>query len=121
MGKQGTMMAKFTVAVNSRKRDAAGEWVDHADFLPCTAWGNRAESVARNGEKGRGVVVWGDLNVNRWDDDDGGKHERWEIRVDGVNYTTPRREAAPTTDSRDVTRPPQKPAAPQWDDDQIPF
>ena len=124
---QGTMMAKFTVAVNSRKKQG-GEWVDHADFFNCTAWGNRAENVIRNGEKGRSVVVFGDVDVNRWEDNEGQRREQWGVRVDGITYTGPRRDQAqPQGQGMPQGRPELAPApAPgprpdAWNDDDLPF
>ena len=117
------MMAKFTGAVNSRKKQG-GEWVDHADFFNCTAWGNRAENVIRNGEKGRSVVVFGDVDVNRWEDGNGQRREQWGLRVDGITYTGPRREQIGGSPAQAPQAQPQPQAAPpaeKWDDEDLPF
>lgn len=43
----GTAVVNFDVAVNSRRKDAAGNWVDgETAFYPVTVWGEQAEHVA---------------------------------------------------------------------------
>ena len=39
----GTSVCSFTVAVNRRYKDAAGNYP--ADFIPCVAWRDRADFV----------------------------------------------------------------------------
>jgi len=59
----------FSVAVNRREKDAAGEWSDAPHFFDCKVLGNRASGLAGILEKGRGVTVQGDLVQERWEKD----------------------------------------------------
>src|SRR4051794_10765855 len=53
----GRFVARFDVAVNSRRRDpATQQWVDgETTFYPCTAWGEVAQNVAESLTRGARV------------------------------------------------------------------
>lgn len=63
----GRAAARFTVAVNSRRRTEAGEWVDgEPTFYPVTAWGEQGEHVAESLTKGARVMVLGTIKARSW-------------------------------------------------------
>jgi|tagenome__1003787_1003787.scaffolds.fasta_scaffold18045531_1 single-strand DNA-binding protein len=56
----GRPAARFTVAVNTRRRTEAGEWADgETTFFPVTARAGQAEHVTESLVKGSRVVVLG--------------------------------------------------------------
>lgn len=57
----GKMVANFTVAINRKKKDEAGQWANKGKplFKDCTAWGLVAEAVVNNIKKGDPVIVLG--------------------------------------------------------------
>lgn len=58
----GTSVATFRVATSSRKKNAAGEWVDgETSYFSCTAFGKAAEAVAIAYSKGTAVVLRGKI------------------------------------------------------------
>jgi single-strand DNA-binding protein len=68
----GRPVARFTVAVNSRRRSEAGEWVDgETTFFPVTVWAEQAEHVAQSLAKGSRVVVLGTIKARSWTPTDG--------------------------------------------------
>lgn len=64
----GTSLLSMCVAVNERRRDPkTGEWGDCPNFVDCTVFGPRAESLARMLSKGSHVTVEGRLRWSEWE------------------------------------------------------
>lgn len=81
----GLAMATFGVAVNRRKRDEAGNWVDDdASFFDVVAWRDIAEHVAESLQKGDRVVVTGTLRQRTWEADDGTKRSKVELTAEDI-------------------------------------
>ena len=77
---QGTAVANFTVAANSRTKSPSGEWKDGpATFLPVTVWRTLAEHVADSLNKGDLVIVVGDLSQRSYEARDGSKRTAYEV------------------------------------------
>lgn len=80
----GQAVAKFGVAVNRRKKDAGGNWVDDTpSFFDVVCWQGLAENVAESLAKGTRVVVTGRLEQRSWEQD-GQKRYAVEIVADEV-------------------------------------
>lgn len=81
----GSAVANFTIAVNRRWKNQAGEWEDKLDgFFKCNCWRDMAENVAESLQKGSRVMVVGRLQQRSWDDQEGNKRSAFEIQVDEV-------------------------------------
>lgn len=81
----GVALATFGVAVNRRRKNAAGEWEDgETEFYDVTAWRELAENVAETITKGTRVLVLGRLSHRSWTTDDGEKRSRVEIVADEI-------------------------------------
>lgn len=63
----GLAILRCSLAVNSRRRDASGEWVDEANFFDFTLFGKQAEALQSYLLKGRPVAVSGELRQDRWE------------------------------------------------------
>ena len=61
----GKMVTKFSIAVN-KKRKAGNEWKDSPSFFEIVLWGQLGESLHPYLTKGKQVVVTGELNQERW-------------------------------------------------------
>ncbi len=73
----GMAIMSFGVAVNDRRRNSqTGEWEDYANFIDCTMFGNRAESLANILAKGMKVAIEGKLRWSQWERD-GQKRSKW--------------------------------------------
>jgi len=81
----GTQILTFTVAVNDRKRDQNGKWVDVPNYIDCCIFGNRAESVSRFISKGSKVSCHGKLRYSQWEKD-GSKRSKLEVIVDEIEF-----------------------------------
>jgi single-strand DNA-binding protein len=99
----GRPVASFTVAVNARFRDAAGEWKDGDPFFQrCVAWGKLAENVAESVERGSSVMVTGRLEQRSWEAEDGSKRYAVELIVAEVGVTLSRATARVQRQRRDA-------------------
>ena len=59
----GTTIAGFGIAVNDRRKNQqTGEWEDSPNFVDCTVFGNRAESLSRILTKGMFVCIEGRIH-----------------------------------------------------------
>jgi single-strand DNA-binding protein len=110
------------VAVNDRRKNAStGEWEDYPNFIDCTMFGTRAESVSRYLSKGSKVAIEGKLRWSQWERD-GQKRSKIEVIVDEIEFLSARGEggALPAQPSaREVDIPPA-PEVTIYDED-IPF
>jgi single-strand DNA-binding protein len=82
----GTPVCSLRVAVNDRKRDESGNWVDAPNYFSVSVFGNQAESCAQYLSKGRPVGVDGKLRWREWQTQDGSKREAVEVVADSVQF-----------------------------------
>ncbi|MQA75660.1 MAG: single-stranded DNA-binding protein [Solirubrobacterales bacterium] len=83
----GTSVCKLRVAVNTRRKDQSGEWVDKPNYFDVTVWGAQGENCANYLSKGRPVAVNGRLEWREWEANDGsGKRQSVEIIADTVQF-----------------------------------
>lgn len=93
----GTSILSFSVAVNDRRKNPqSGEWEDYTNWVSCTMFGTRAESVSRFLTKGTKVAVDGKLHYSTWTAKDGGKRSKLDVTVDDLELLTPRNQAPAT-------------------------
>jgi len=78
----GTACAKFSIAVNRRKKQG-DSWVDEASFFDAVLWGKLAEAMQQYLTKGKQVAIQGELRQSRWEQE-GQKRSRVEINVDNL-------------------------------------
>ena len=89
----GTAVCKLRLAVNTRQKDAQGNWGDKPNYFDVTVWGNQGESCAQYLAKGRPVGVDGRLEWREWEAQDGSKRQAVEIVADWVQFLGGRGEA----------------------------
>lgn len=86
----GMAVMSFGVAVNDRRKNSqTGEWEDYANFVDCTMFGTRAESVANYISKGSKVGIEGKLRYSTWERD-GEKRSKLEVIVEEIEFLSPR-------------------------------
>lgn len=113
----GMPVLGFGVAVNDRRRNQqTGEWEDYPNFIDCTMFGARAESVSRFLSKGSKVAIEGKLRWSQWERD-GQKRSKIEVIVDEIEFLTARsdsgtRSAAPMQAAAPASAMPQAAPAP---------
>lgn len=83
----GTSLCKLRIAVNTRRKDETGQWVDKPNYFDVTVWGNQAESCSQYLSKGRPCAVDGRLEWREWEATDGsGKRQAVEIVAESVQF-----------------------------------
>lgn len=74
----GTAVTDMGMAVNDRRKNQAGEWVDETTFVDVTLWGRTAEVAGEYLSKGSPVLVEGRLKLDTWETDG---QKRSKLRV----------------------------------------
>ena len=82
----GTSVCELRVAVNSRRRDQSGEWVDKPNFFDVTVWGAQGENCSTYLSKGRPVAIEGRLDWREWETQEGGKRQAVQIIANSVQF-----------------------------------
>ena len=81
----GTPVCSLRIAVNTRRKDASGQWADKANYFSVSVFGQQAENCAQYLAKGRPVAIDGRLEWREWEQD-GNKREAVEIVADSVQF-----------------------------------
>jgi single-strand DNA-binding protein len=82
----GTSVCKLRIAVNTRRKDSSGDWVDKPNYFDVTVWGAQGENCSTYLSKGRPVAIDGRLEWREWDDQNGNKRQSVEIIADSVQF-----------------------------------
>lgn len=119
----GMCVMGLGVAVNDRRKNPqTGEWEDYPNFVDCTMFGARAQSLSNYLSKGTKVSVEGKLRWSQWERD-GQKRSKIEVIVDELEFMSSRQEGQPECGAgpRDAAGTWDAPAAPSLYDEEIPF
>ena len=81
----GTPILSFGVAVNDKRKNQQGEWVDYPNYVDCVVFGLRAEKLATFMTKGMKVAIEGKLHYQSWEKD-GQKRSKLEVFVDSIDF-----------------------------------
>lgn len=87
----GLAVVGFTVAVNEKRKNAEGEYVDAPVFVKCSLFGTRAEKLSKYLLKGTKVTIDGKLRYSQWVKDDEKRHEL-SVIVDQLEFSGGKRE-----------------------------
>ena len=91
----GMAILGMGVAVNDRRKNPqTGEWEDYANFIDCTMFGSRAESVSAYLSKGMKVAIDGKLRWSQWDKN-GEKRSKIEVIVDEIDFSSQTKSGGP--------------------------
>lgn len=107
----GINVAKFTIAVDRKFKDADGNKV--ADFINIVAWRGLADICGKYIKKGQQVGVKGELQIRSYDAQDGTKRYVTEIIADDVTLLGSKSDGETNTDTDSKIVP--------IDDDDLPF
>ena len=69
------------IAVNDRRKNASGEWIDETSFVDVTFFGRTAEVVSEYLSKGSPIFVEGRLKQDTWEKE-GQKRSKLHVIVD---------------------------------------
>ena len=65
----GMAVLDLGLAVNDRRKNANGEWVEETTFVDVTLWGRTAEVAGEYLSKGSPVFIEGRLKLDTWEQD----------------------------------------------------
>lgn len=83
----GVAIAEFSVGVKRLgNRNEDGSWSYETDWLDVVAWDQLAETAAANLRKGSRVRVTGSLRTDTWEDRDGNRRKRINIRAEDIIF-----------------------------------
>ena len=74
----GMAVTEVGLAVNDRRKNQQGEWVDETTFVDVTIWGRSAEIAGEYLTKGSPLLIEGRLKLDSWEKD--GK-KNYKLRV----------------------------------------
>jgi single-strand DNA-binding protein len=88
-----TTVTKFSIAVNDRWKDAAGEKQERVNWLNISVFNGNGETVSEYLKKGAHVLIEGAIRTSEWEDKESGQ-KRWgfEIVASQVLFLTPKSE-----------------------------
>ena len=76
----GMAVTEITLAVNDRRKDQSGAWIEETTFVDVTLWGRQAEICAEYLGKGSPILIEGRLKLDQWEKDG---QKRSKLRVVG--------------------------------------
>jgi len=76
----GTAVTDVGLAVNDRRKNQAGEWIEETTFIDVTLWGRTAEVAGEYLSKGSPILIEGRLKLDSWETDG---QKRSKLRVVG--------------------------------------
>lgn len=79
----GVSVTNFRIAVSRRFKE---EGKQDTDFIGIVCWRQTAEFVTKYFEKGRSILVCGQLQQRSWADKDGNKRSTLEVVADEVSF-----------------------------------
>jgi single-strand DNA-binding protein len=118
---QGTSLARFSVATTTVWKDSSGAKQEKTEWHDVVAWERLAQICGEYLHKGKQVYVEGSLQTRSWEDQNGQKRYKTEIKANNVVMLgardASRAVAAPGSGPREVS---EVAEAPAYDDD-VPF
>lgn len=78
-GQNGKPVLSFSVAATTGFGD-----FEHTEWFNCVMFGERTEKVAQFLKKGQMVGITGQLQTRSWEDNEGKKHYRTEVKVNDL-------------------------------------
>lgn len=75
----GMAVTDIGLAVNDRRKNANGEWIEEVSFIDVTVWGRTAEVMSEYLSKGSPVFIEGRLKLDSWEGQDGQKKSKLRV------------------------------------------
>ncbi len=75
----GGAVAEIGLAINDKRKNAAGEWQEETTFVDVTLWGRTAEVAAEYLAKGATVLIEGRLKLESWETKQGEKRSKLKV------------------------------------------
>ena len=86
----GKAIAKFSLAVNRRRRDESGESREETQWFNIVAWDRLAETCNNYLTKGSKVYIEGRMTSRKYTDKDGIERTVWDVVASEMEMLTPK-------------------------------
>ena len=121
---QGTSLAGFSVATTTAWKDGSGAKQERTEWHDIVAWERLAQICGEYLHKGKMVYVEGSLQTRSWEDQNGQKRYKTEIKASNVVMLSPRDASRAAAGAAVVAAGPREVSevaeSPTYDDD-VPF
>lgn len=81
-----TAVVDLGLAVNERFRSRSGEQQERTLFVDVVAWDRQAETCEKYLSKGSPILVEGNLQLDRWENNQGEKRSKIRVRARRVQF-----------------------------------
>ena len=108
----GTAVTDIGLAINDRRKNQAGEWVDETTFVDVTLWGRTAEVASEYLSKGSSTLIEGRLKLDTWESE-GQKRSKLKVvgeRMQMLGGRGNREARSAPHDESEFSQPAQTPA-----------
>lgn len=82
----GTLVAKFTLAVEGTRKDKDNPGHFKTEWIDCAAFKKQAEIAEKYLTKGRKILVQGDINTDKYEDRDGNRRSKTYVSVYRIEF-----------------------------------
>lgn len=79
----GVSVCNFTVAVDRSYKNGEEK---QTDFFTVVCWRGLADMVSKYFAKGKEILVSGEMQSRKWQDNEGNNRISWEIMANGVDF-----------------------------------
>ena len=108
---QGTSLARFSLATTTTWKDASGAKQERTEWHDIVAWEKLAQICGEYLHKGKMVYVEGSLQTRSWEDQNGQKRSKTEIKASNVVMLSRREDGARAGASTGATAGPAREVA----------
>jgi single-strand DNA-binding protein len=106
----GMAVVDLGLAVNDKRKNAQGEWIEETTFVDVTVWGRTAEVAGEYLTKGSPVFIEGRLKLDTWETD-GQKRSKLKVVCDKMQLIGARGQGGPGGSGPGARQPVGRPAA----------
>ena len=96
----GKSVCSFAVAT---ERNYTSSQNQITDFIPCVAWGQKADFIQKYFPKRAEILVEGELKTGTYDDERGSKHYIMEVNVSEICFCGSKSSTSNSTNSADAS------------------
>jgi single-strand DNA-binding protein len=111
----GSAVTEIGLAINDKRKNSQGEWVEETTFVDVTLWGRTAEVAGEYLKKGSPVYVEGRLKTDSWEAQ-GQKKSKLKVVGDKIQLIGGRGGSERGEDDAEQRRPHSKVTTPQQRD-----
>lgn len=92
----GVSVCNFIVAVDRSYKNGEEK---QTDFFTVVCWRGLADMVSKHFAKGKEILVSGEMQSRKWQDNDGNNRVSWEIQANTVDFCGSKGNTNPTTEN----------------------